>query len=161
MRRPEIQHHVLMKKRTGKLPSERCFPFRFDRCLTANVNRAHLGALRHHGAAGEIPRSPDRPGVRQLVRVQRDPTAVERRIPVEHLAWMLRWPDRQRRSRGSRPILETGLELGRRRTAMSGLSGGVGKGWQVRAWQCTMGWGGEWPPFAGSGRFTGRPSHRV
>lgn len=115
MRRPEIQHHVLIKKRNGKLPSERCFAFRFGRCLTERVHRAQPGALRHHGAGGEIPRSPDRPCVRQLVRVQRDPTAVGRRIPMEHLAWVLRWPDRQRRSRGSRPILENGLKLGGRR----------------------------------------------
>lgn len=110
LRVPALQHHPLLKKRNGKVPRQYTLhqpPF--PPTAADGTCRACSGAVRDHGTSRQIPRSPHWACLFRLVRLQGDPTASDRGIPVEYVAGVLCRPGCRWRSRGSGSILESSV----------------------------------------------------
>lgn len=107
MRVSALSTHSSLKKRNGKPPRQYpLYQVPFPRTATDDTCRACAGAVRDHGTARPIPRSPDRPCLFRLVRLQGDPTASDWGIPMEYVAGVLCRPCCRWRSRRWGSILE-------------------------------------------------------
>lgn len=107
LRMAELQDNILLKKRSGKLPSKSIIhhasPITPFHALTL-ARRAHPRKLRHHVPSSQIPRPQDGLGVREFVRVQRDPETAAGRIAVERSAGLLCRACQQCGARGARTV---------------------------------------------------------
>lgn len=109
---PELQNHLLLKKRNGKIQSEYLQSEEFlPTSATDGLRRARSRALRHYWAARKVPRSQDGLCIPRLVRVQGDPKAPRWSTALEHSTGQIRRPCRWFCSRGTRAVLENFIDM--------------------------------------------------
>lgn len=68
--------------------------------------RSHTRVVRHHRPSGQVSRPENGSALCQLIRVQRDPEARQRRIAMEQFARVLRWTRCRCCQRRARAILQ-------------------------------------------------------
>ena len=105
LKTPELQNHLLLKKRIGKISSE-YFDSTIFSFVTNCATRTRSGALRYYRSTCKISRSKNRFDLPRFVCLQRNSKASEWRIPLEHAPRLLRGAYIQCCSRCSRTILE-------------------------------------------------------
>lgn len=89
LKMPELQNHILLKKRNGKIPSELILHKKMPSFIINCAIRTYSGALRYYRSTGKVSRSQNWSQLLGFVCLQRDSKARKRRIPLEYAPWLL------------------------------------------------------------------------
>lgn len=114
---PELQNHVLLRKKTNKGPSKSStydYLSSSDTSLLTSDSRSDTGAVCDHGTASSIQGPQDRLAVCRLVRIQGNTEANQRGFPLEQSSGMLCWTDVERCQGGAKEVLDESMKLGRK-----------------------------------------------